>query len=368
MEKREDQSLVGGAKIIVSQKFVFLRDQKFPPMIKLSRYLFILAILVCYPMIHAQNPNTLQPLDKELSTITYPYPTFTRDFTSQKQELKMVFMDAKPTKANGKTVVLLHGKNFNGYYFQSTIKSLNDNGYRVIVPDQIGFGKSSKPEGYQYSFQALAENTIGILDDLKIESVALLGHSMGGMLAVRIAVDYPARVEKLILENPIGLEDYRLFSPYQNIDKLYKNELSNSYEGYKKYQLDFYYDGKWKKVYEPWLNLLSGWTLHKDFHITAYQAALTTDMIYTQPVVGDFHKISMPTLLIIGTRDRTAIGKANAPKDLQPLMGQYQNLGKETQKKIKGSQLVELAGVGHLPHIEVFEKFISPLLEFLKEK
>ena len=89
-------------------------------------------------------------------------------------------------------------------------------------------------------------------------------------------------------------------------------------------------------------------------------------MIYTQPVVQDFEKITSPTLLIIGTRDRTAIGKNNAPKEIQPLMGQYQNLGKQTHQKIKGSKLVELENVGHSPHIEVFGRFIQPLLDFLK--
>jgi len=191
---------------------------------------------------------------------------------------------------------------------------------------------------------------------------------MGGMLATKMAVMYPESVEKLILENPIGLEDYRNFSPYQNIDKLYASELKNTYDSYKDYQLKFYYDGKWNPEYDKWLNLLAGWTISKDFPITAWNAALMTDMIYTQPVVDDFEKITVPTLLIIGTRDRTAIGKGNAPKELQPLMGLYQSLGKETQKKIKNSKLVELENVGHSPHIEVFDRFISPLLEFIKSE
>ena len=61
------------------------------------------------------------------------------------------------------------------------------------------------------------------------------------------------------------------------------------------------------------------------------------------------------------------IDKAFAPKELQPLMGLYQNLGKETQKKIKDSQVVELENVGHSPHIEVFDRFIAPLLKFMKK-
>ena len=308
----------------------------------------------------------LTPLDAELATVVYPFPVVFKSLESQEQQLNMAYMDAKPEKPNGKTIVLLHGKNFNGYYFEETAKVLQKEGFRVIMPDQIGFGKSSKPKQYQFSFQQLAENTKSVLDDLKIEKFIVLGHSMGGMLATKIAVMYPENVEKLILENPIGLEDYRIFSPYQNIDKLYASELKNTYQSYKDYQLKFYYDGKWKPEYDKWLNLLAGWTVSMDFPITAWNAALTSDMIYTQPVVYDFEKITAPTLLIIGTRDRTAIGKGNAPKELQPLMGLYQKLGKETQKKIKNSKLVELDNVGHSPHIEVFDRFIKPLLEFIK--
>ncbi|MGV8914340.1 MAG: alpha/beta fold hydrolase [Kaistella sp.] len=327
------------------------------------KYLFLLCLSLTMT---AQDLSQLKPLDAELTAVSYPFPVTFKIIKNQGQDLKMAYMEAKPNNPNGKTIVLLHGKNFNAYYFEQTARRLQQEGFRVIMPDQIGFGKSSKPKQYQFSFQQLAENTKSILDDLKINKFLLLGHSMGGMLATKIAVMYPESIEKLILVNPIGLEDYRKFSPYQNVDKQYAAELKNTYQSYKDYQLKFYYDGKWKPEYDPWLNLLAGWTISEDFPITAWNAALTSDMIYTQPVVDDFEKITTPTLLIIGTRDRTAIGKANAPKELQPLMGLYQNLGKETQKKIKNSKLVELENVGHSPHIEVFDRFIKPLLEFVK--
>ncbi len=311
--------------------------------------------------------SKLEPLDAELSTVDYPFPVTVKTIENQGQQLKMAYMDVKPANWNGKTILLLHGKNFNGYYFETTARALNKEGFRVVMPDQIGFGKSSKPKQYQFSFHQLGENTKSIMDDLGIQKFIVLGHSMGGMLASRMAVMYPENVEKLILANPIGLEDYKRFSPYQNIDKQYANELKNTYDSYKDYQLKFYYDGKWKPEYDKWLNMLAGWTVSKDFPITAWNAALTSDMIFTQPVVYDFEKITAPTLLIIGTRDRTAIGKGNAPKEFQPLMGLYQNLAKETQKKIKGSKLVELDNVGHSPHIEAFERFIAPLLDFVKK-
>lgn len=309
--------------------------------------------------------SQIKPLDATLSNYQYPFEVHYLDLQSQKQNLKMAYMDVKPQKSNGKTIMLLHGKNFNGAYWEKTAKDLSSKGFRVIIPDQIGFGKSSKPEFYQFSFSQLADNTKAILDELKIEKAIVLGHSMGGMVATRFTLLYPEKVEKLILENPIGLEDYKTFASYQTLDKAYAAELKNTAETYRNYQLKFYYDNKWKEEYQPWLDLIAGWTLHPDYPKVAWNAALTSDMIYKQPVCYEFKNIRVPTLLIIGTRDRTAIGKDRAPKELQPKMGQYQELGKKTQQQITGSKLVEIENVGHLPHIEVYETFWNALYDFI---
>lgn len=309
--------------------------------------------------------DKLKALDKDLTSVTYPFKVNFKSIQSQGVEMRMAYMDVSPKKGNGKTVVLLHGKNFNAAYWEKTIKELNKKGFRVIAPDQIGFGKSTKPENYQYSFSQLAANTKSILDSLKINTAVILGHSMGGMLATRFALQYPEVTEKLILENPIGLEDYKTMIKYKTVDENYQNELKNTAESYKDYQLKNYYDNKWKSDYNRWLNLLAGWTLHKDYSIIAWNAALTTDMIMTQPVLYEFKNISCPTLLIIGTRDRTAIGKDSAPNEVQYKMGLYNQLGKKTQQAIPNASLVELDNIGHLPHIEAFEKFIKSVTEFL---
>ena len=315
-------------------------------------------------MVQAQNRPVL---DIMLTNYEYPYDVHFLNFKSQNQDLKMAYMDIKPEKPNGKTVVLLHGKNFNGAYWKTTIEALTKEGFRVVVPDQIGFGKSSKPTEYQFSFQQLAQNTKAVFDNLKIDKVYLLGHSMGGMLATRFPLMYPEMVEKLILENPIGLEDWKLVTPYTSIDKNYETELKADYESTKKYQNNFYYDNQWKAEYDEWVYLLTGWTKSADYPKVALVNAKTSDMIFTQPVVYEFQNLNVPTLLIIGTRDRTAIGKANVKdKKMAESMGRYDLLGKATQQKIKGSKLVEIENVGHLPHIEVFGQFIKPVKEFLK--
>lgn len=330
----------------------------------MNKVYFTVLILLASLQLRSQSLQ-LKPLKVNLENYEYPFAVSYINLATQQQSLKMAYMDVKPGKPNGKTVVLLHGKNFNGAYWRETAKVLSDKGYRVVIPDQVGFGKSSKPQHFQYTFQQLAQHTQRLLDSLGIAKAAILGHSMGGMLATRFALMYPGTTEKLVLENPIGLEDWKLKVPYQSVNDWYKRELGQSHDKIKNYQLTSYYDNQWKPAYDEWVNLLAGWTLSKDYPLIAWNAALTYDMIFTQPVVYEFDKIKVPTLLIIGTRDRTALGRELAAATDQPTMGLYNELGKQTAAKIKGSVLKELDHVGHLPHIESFERFIEPLLDFL---
>ncbi|WP_126974437.1 alpha/beta fold hydrolase [Gynurincola endophyticus] len=327
-----------------------------------------LTILSLFAFIIVMAQTDRPVLDIMLTNYKYPFEVKYLSLQNQQENLQMAYMDVRPVKPNGKTIVLLHGKNFNGAYWKTTINELVKDGYRVVVPDQIGFGKSSKPAHYQFTFQQLAVNTKALLDELKIDRVFLLGHSMGGMLATRFTLMFPERVGKLILENPIGLEDWKLVAPYTSIDENYLKELEVDDASTRQYQLRFYYDNKWKPEYDEWVYLLTGWTKHPEYPIVAMNNAQTSDMIFTQPVVYEFDKIKTPTLLIIGTRDRTAIGKNNV-KDagIRDKMGLYNELGKKTQQKIKGSELVEFENVGHLPHIEVFDRFIEVLKSYLKK-
>lgn len=313
----------------------------------------------------AQEKPTVSAIN--LENIQYPFPVKEITLHIQGQDLKMAYMDVQPSKANGKCVLLLHGKNFAANYWEQTAKDLTAAGYRVIMPDQIGFGKSAKPTNIQYSLQLLAQNTKAILDGLKITKINVLGHSMGGMLAVRFALMYPEITEKLILEDPIGLEDWKTLVPYQSVDDWYQEELKQDYDKLKAYQQQNYYGGQWKPEYGKWLNILAGWTLNKDYPTIAKNAALTYDMVFTQPVFYEFENIKAPTLLLIGLRDKTALGKAKAPKEVQEKLGNYPVLGKAAAKRIPNSTLVEIENVGHLPHIEAYPKFIVPLMDFLKK-
>lgn len=297
--------------------------------------------------------------DAELTEFKYPHTVQFFNFKGQNQNLKMAYMDvpAKNFKANDKAYVLFHGKNFSGYYFESIIDFLTQNGFRVIILDQIGFGKSTKPANYQYSFHELAENSHQLIKSLNINTYYVLGHSMGGMLATRYALMYPAEVKALALINPIGLEDWKTMAGYQTLESAYQTELSNTLEKAREYQKQSYYDGAWKDEYDKLLIPLDGWLKGPDKDILAWNAALTSNMIFTQPIIYEVKNLNMPTLLINGTRDRTAISKSLAPKHLQEKMGRYDLLGKSFQRLNSKIRLIEIPGLGHVPFIEAPEQF-----------
>lgn len=294
--------------------------------------------------------------------VTYPYPLDSISLTSAGQHFSMAYMDVRPSQSNGKTLLLLHGKNFNGYYWKDIIPWLVDKGYRVVAPDQVGWGRSGKPV-LSYSFHWLASNTRTLLDSLKITSVIVLGHSMGGMLAARFTLMYPELVQKLILENPIGLEDYKRFVPYRAIDSIYNKERSATYEMYRKYQESYY--PEWKPEYDQYVKAQAAALTDPSFDKIAWVNALTYQMIYEQPVIYELSTIKIPTLLVIGQKDRTIVGKDLLNAAQKKMYGQYPVLGRKVNRLIKGSRLVELETTGHIPHIQSLQAFKNALLQFL---
>lgn len=302
-----------------------------------------------------------------LEGVTYPYPEKTHAFENQQQSLEMIYMDVPAQGTERGVALLLHGKNFSGSYFGETAASLSQAGFRVIIPDQIGFGKSTKPAHYHFTFQQLAGNTRDLLHTLGVDRVHVLGHSMGGMLATRFTLMYPEATASLTLLNPIGLEDWKALGvPYEDVDHWYQQELSKTAEKIRAYQLKFYYDNQWQAAYDPWVEQLASFGESADYPRMAWNQALTYDMVFTQPVVYEFPQITAPTLLIIGQRDRTALNKGKAPAATRDSLGDYPKLGRAAAKAIPGVELIELDDVGHLPHIETFDRFIAPYLDFLK--
>lgn len=303
----------------------------------------------------------------ELQGFAYPHPRQQFALQSQGQALTMAYMDVAPTAAsNGRTAVLLHGKNFCGATWADTLQVLTGAGYRVIAPDQVGFCGSSKPRGYQFSFAQLASHTQALLQSLQVDRVTLVGHSMGGMLAVRFALMHPQAVEQLVLVNPIGLEDWQAEGvPYASIDTLLAGERKTSADSIKAYQLKYYYNGQWAPRYDRWVEMLAGMYAGPDGEVVALNQAQTSEMLFTQPVVHELPRLRMPTVLIIGGKDRTAPGANRAPPELAARLGDYPVLGQRAADAIPGARLVSFPELGHSPQVEAPAVFHAALLREL---
>ncbi len=325
----------------------------------------IAGLLLTLNTVTASNTSDVPSYDKELSQFSYPFQVKNFTFPSQQQSLTMRYMDVgnSSTKKRSnpqKVFVLLHGKNFAGFYWERIAQELVNQGHRVIIPDQIGFGKSSKPQHYQYSFAQLALNTQSLLQKLSIKEYTLVGHSMGGMLAVNMAYLYGDSVSKLMLINPIGLEPYLDYVQFKDINFFYKRELNKTVKGARNYQKKNYYAGKWHEDYEALLTPLKGWLNGPDWKAIAWNNALTYGPIFSEDITDKLAKLTTSTHLIIGTRDTTGPGrgwkKAGAQYQNHKL-GDYKNLGKATAAIMKNATLHELEGLGHMPQFEDYTRF-----------
>jgi len=281
------------------------------------------------------------------------------------QEMEIAYMDERPSAWNGKTILLMHGKNFPAAYWGKTIREFTGKGYRVVAPDALGFGKSSKPL-VQYSFSLLALLQRQLLDTLGIDKAAIIGHSTGGMLAARFALTYPERVSKLVLADAIGLEDWRAMgAPYRPVDKWCQEERTAPYDTMLAYQKQYY--ANWKEEYRQWVDVQYGMARSAHAGQYAMVSARLYDMIITQPVVHEFPRIAVPTLVIVGRQDKTKIAR-DTPPAIAQRMGNYKELGKRTRDAIPGARLIEYDSCGHLPFFEREADFYKDVEKFLTGK
>ena len=125
-----------------------------------------------------------------------------------------------------------------------------------------------------------------------------------------------------------------------------------------------YFAGQWKPAYDALTEIQQGWITGPDWPRVAWNAALTSDMVFTQPVVHEFPQVRVPTLLIIGQRDRTKLAGWAPPEVLEKL-GDYPALGRAAAQAIPGARLVELEGIGHVPQVEAWDAYQAALLDFL---
>lgn len=304
----------------------------------------------------------------DLERFDYPYPVRWFETQAQGGAVRMAYLDVAPTaKANGRTVVLFHGKNFCAATWGDTIRDLAGRGYRVLAPDQIGFCKSSKPAGFQYSFHALAQLTEALLDQAGVGKGTLVGHSTGGVLATRFALLHPDRVAQLVLVNPLGLNDTLAEGvPYTPLDKLRAEEAKTDRQSIKSYQQRVYYHGQWRPSYDRWVDMLAGQYASVDGATVREAQARLSDMIETQPVAAELPQVNVPVTLIIGQKDKTAYRANTAPEGAQ--VRTVPQAAETAVNAIPDARLIRLDALGHAPMVEDPAAFHGALAKALSPR
>jgi pimeloyl-ACP methyl ester carboxylesterase len=301
-------------------------------------------------------PNDVKPGSITYEEVAYPYPVEYMPLSLYGQDVRMAYMDVPAAGTpNGRTVMLFHGMNFGGFYFSGPIELLRKEGFRVVVPDQIGFGRSSKPV-IPYNFNDMAANSRALLQKLGVEKTAVVGHSMGGMLTARFASTHGDVTERAVIYNPIGTTDPRFGNQkWTNAEEAHKRLVSQTRD--QAYQQAsgtihryFSQPGAWRPEFEELVRILYAPTMSADWPRFAWVRTLCGQMTYLDPVVYDWPHIKVKTCVLGGDKD-TPTFAAEA---------------KHIADTIPGAELVLLPGLGHVPHVEKPEVFNPALLKFLK--
>jgi pimeloyl-ACP methyl ester carboxylesterase len=300
-------------------------------------------------------PEDVKPGPITYEDVSYPYPVSYLPLTMYGQDVQMAYMDvASAGKPNGRVVVLLHGRYFGGFYFGGPIDALRNAGYRVIVPDQIGFGRSSKPI-MPYNFNDMALNTHRLLRSFRIGVFDIAGHDMGAALAARMAgATSDFLPERVVLCDPIGLKDIR-YEPtrWYSTDDFYKSTMAQTrdvnYNVYNQMIRSCFPPSAWKPEYEQYTRILFARTLSDKWPQLAMVDAILSGLLYLDPVVYDWPHIKAKTLVVGGDQDGE----------------DFPALARHAARVIPGAQFVLFPGVGHIPHIQAPEIFNGLLLQFL---
>lgn len=334
---------------------------------RLTAVFTLLAALALPTAALAQPATPPEPYGIALEGYSYPYPVHLLPIVWEGRSLRMAYMDVASPAPNGRTVLLMHGRNFPGSYWAPTIAALSKAGYRVVVPDQIHFGKSSKPDELPVNFDVMAAHTAALLDHLKIAQVDIVAHSMGGMAGTRFTRTYPDRVRKLVLSAPVGLEDYRQYVPLIPRERLIDQEMALTAEGYYKQLMGIYNPQLTREQFYPFIEVRARMMNSAEYPRWVRSYVSSFYAMWGQPVVHEFPLVRQPTLIMVGSRDRTATGRAFAPPDLREKMGNFPKMAREVAAKMPNARADVFEGNGHMLHMEAPERFNSTLTGFLNQ-
>ena len=140
------------------------------------------------------------------------------------------YTDHAATAVEKGTVVFIHGSGpgASGWSnFKHNVGAFQDGGYRCIVFDQWGYGKTSKPQDVDHTLDFFVDGLVSLLDSLRLDRVTLVGNSLGGAVSLGLSLRNPDRVEKLILMAPGGIESREVYFAMPGIQAMVKHPMGS---------------------------------------------------------------------------------------------------------------------------------------------
>lgn len=294
-------------------------------------------------------PADWGPVGINLEEFEYPFPVNYLNFRLYNQDVRLAYMDVAPTgRPNGRTVIFHHGGLYYGWYWEEQIKALTAEGYRVVVKDRLGWGKSSKPD-IPYSINLWASNTARLMDHLGIERAAVVGHSIGGQMVTRFAFLYPERTTHLVTVNQVGLTDRRMgrgFTPLTG-EADTNPDMDDVFAGLVEWAEENYVT--WKPEFAEHMRIRYGQRLSGGWPQMAYVSRLTGQMRGMDTVVNDWQHIETKTLIMGGEEDYPT----------------FADEARHAATQFPNAEVFLIPNVGHNPHEEVPEIVNAELIRFL---
>ena len=318
-------------------------------------FLTTLVIVLASPLSAQSHQPPPEPPDEwgaisiNMEEIKYPHPVKFMNARVYGQNVRIAYMDVAPVEpANGRAVVFHHGGSYYGWYWQRQIEALTRGGYRVIVKDRLGWGKSSKPI-LPYSMSLHASNTARLMEHLGIAEAAIIGHSIGGQMATRFAFLYPEMTTHLVTINQIGLTDNRAgrgFDPFNGeVDA--NPDLQHAYEADLRTESRRYVE--WRPEFMEHLRIRHGQRLSGDWPRLANVRRLSGNLRSIDTVVNDWPHIRAKTLILGGEIDGP----------------DFPENARRAGQIIPDAEVFLIPNVGHNPHEEVPDIVNAELIRFL---
>ncbi|MCU0448088.1 MAG: alpha/beta hydrolase [Microscillaceae bacterium] len=315
---------------------------------KKRKYLIISKLIIFLVVFSSYNYSRAQGF--QFVDLSYPFPTKTLKL---KNNLEIAYLDEGKGK---QTLVFVHGLGSYLPAWQKNIQVLKQQ-FRCIALDLPGYGKSSKGD-YAIGMKFFADALLEFIQQLKLKNVVLIGHSMGGQIAMTLAIQSPKTLKKMILVAPAGLEAFSEAEGTMLQNFTQPDMIANTPDERIKANLAINFV-KMPADAEFMLNDRIKMKQAPDFQTYCQVVSKCVSAMLKEPVYQRLSSIKTKTLIIFGKKDALIPNKFLHPQLTTEQVAEY---GKS---QIAGSQLVMIEEAGHFVNFEQAEATNTAIIQFL---